>query len=220
MMFFTPRRLSIMMRTIYVALAFCILVVSGLGTAAPAPEAKADKKHPVVVMETSKGTIKIELNAEKAPKTVENFLKYVDDKFYDGLTFHRVIKDFMIQGGGFERGLKDVTTFDGIKDKQKKTRDPIKNESGNGLSNVRGSIAMARTNDLDSATSQFYINVVDNSSKLDEPKYCVFGKVIAGMDVVDKIRDVKTTSVNVNGRAVMRDVPAEEVVIKSVRRAK
>jgi cyclophilin family peptidyl-prolyl cis-trans isomerase len=210
-----------MMRTILAALALSFLaVVCGVDSvAAPAPAAKADKKHPVVVMETSMGTIKIELDAEKAPKSVENFLRYVDDKFYDGLTFHRVIKDFMIQGGGFERGLKDVTTVEGIKAKQKKTRDPIKNESGNGLSNVRGSIAMARTNDLDSATSQFYINVVDNSGKLDRPKYCVFGKVIAGMDVVDKIKNVKTTEVSVNGRAVMSDVPAEEVVIKSVRRA-
>lgn len=182
---------------------------------APAP----DKKNPVVVMETSMGTIKIELNAEKAPVTVKNFLEYVDAKFYDGLTFHRVIRTFMIQGGGFEPGLKDAKSFDDIKAKQKKTRAPIKNESGNGLSNTRGTIAMARTQDLDSATSQFYINVVDNSDKLDEPKYCVFGKVIEGMDVVDKIKDVKTTVVRIDGRVAMQDVPAEDVLIKSVRRA-
>jgi cyclophilin family peptidyl-prolyl cis-trans isomerase len=162
----------------------------------------ADKK-PVVIMETSLGTIKIELDPERAPITVKNFLQYVDDKHYDGTVFHRVIKDFMIQGGGYEPGLKE-----------KKTREPIKNESGNGLSNVRGSIAMARTNQLDSATSQFYINTVDNSSKLDRPKYCVFGKVIEGMDVVDKIRAVETTS-----KGGHDDVPAKDVVIKSVRRA-
>jgi len=164
----------------------------------------ASAANPVVVMETSLGTIKIELNEEKAPISVKNFLSYVDDKFYDGTIFHRVIDGFMIQGGGFEPGMK-----------QKTTKAPIKNESGNGLSNVRGSVAMARTNDLDSATSQFYINVVDNSGKLDTPKYCVFGKVIEGMDVVDKIRAVKTAT---KGR--FGDVPVEDVVIKSVTRAK
>src|SRR5213080_845419 len=139
----------------------------------------ADTKNPVVEIDTSMGKIKVELDQEKAPITVKNFLSYVDDKFYDGTVFHRVIADFMIQGGGFEAGMKE-----------KKTRDPIKNESGNGLSNVRGSIAMARTADLDSATAQFYINTVDNLG-LDKAKYCVFGKVIEGMDVVDKIRAVK-----------------------------
>ena len=162
----------------------------------------ASAANPVVVMETSLGTIKIELDEQKAPISVKNFLQYVDDKHYDGTIFHRVINTFMIQGGGFEPGLK-----------MKQTRDPIKNESPNGLSNVRGSIAMARTNELDSATSQFYINVEDNSGKLDRPRYCVFGKVIAGMDVVDKIRAVETTTV---GRSA--DVPKQDVVIKSVRR--
>jgi len=159
-------------------------------------------KNPVVVMETSLGTIKIELDEQKAPITVKNFLSYVDDKFYDGTIFHRVIRDFMVQGGGFEPGLK-----------QKRTKAPIKNESGNGLSNARGSIAMARTNDLNSATAQFFINVVDNS-RLDPARYCVFGKVIDGMDVVDKIRDVSTTR-----KADFADVPQEDVVIKSTRRA-
>lgn len=161
----------------------------------------ADKNHPVVVMETSMGKIKIELDAEKAPETVKNFLSYVDDKFYDGTTFHRVMPDFMIQGGGFEPGMKE-----------KKNKDPIKNESGNGLSNVKGAIAMARTMELDSATSQFFINVVDNK-RLDRLRYCVFGKVIEGMDVVDKIKDVKTHTV---GRH--EHVPVDDVVIKSVRR--
>ncbi len=176
----------------------------------------ADAKNPVVVMETLMGTIKIELDDAKAPGTVKNFLAYVDDKFYDGTIFHRIIPDFMIQGGGFEEGLGKARTPAEVKAKEKKTRDPIKNESGNGLSNVRGSIAMARTRDLDSATAQFFINVVDNSSKLDRPRYCVFGKVIEGMDVVDKIKNVKTQAL-IPG--VFEDVPEEDVVIKSVRRA-
>lgn len=157
-----------------------------------------------VVMETSLGNMTIELDAEKAPITVANFLSYVDEGFYNNTIFHRVIQDFMIQGGGFEPGMK-----------QKKTKPPIENESGNGLSNVPGSIAMARTNDLNSATSQFFINVVDNSRSLDQPRYCVFGKVVAGMDVADKIRKVKTTN-----KAGHGDVPATEVVIQSVRREK
>jgi peptidyl-prolyl cis-trans isomerase B (cyclophilin B) len=186
-------------------------------------EKKGDAKMPVVVIDTSMGAIKVELDDGRAPITVKNFLTYVDDKFYDKTIFHRVIEDFMIQGGGFEPGLKDAKTPDDIKKVQKKTRTPIKNESPNGLSNTRGTIAMARTQDLDSATAQFYINSVDNSGKLDEPRYCVFGKVIDGMDVVDKIRKVKTQKVilEIQGRRVpaMGDVPAEDVIIKSIRRA-
>src|SRR2546428_392591 len=138
--------------------------------------AETADKNPVVVMETSKGTIKIELFADKSPITVKNFLSYVDDKFYDGTVFHRVISDFMIQGGGFESGLKE-----------KGTKASIKNESANGVSNERGTIAMARTGDPDSATAQFYINVEDNNGKrknganLDALRgragYAVFGKV-------------------------------------------
>jgi len=203
-------------------LGFAFLSLTLLSTLAceaekkPVSEQKpgADEKNPVVVMETSLGTIKIELDQNKAPISTKNFLRYVDDKFYDGTVFHRVIGDFMIQGGGFGP-LKDVTTVEGFKGKEKTTRAPIKNESGNGLSNVRGSIAMARTNDLNSATSQFYINTVDNSDKLDRPKYCVFGKVIEGMDVVDKVRAVKTRAI----QGAIEDVPVEDVVIKSVRRA-
>src|SRR5580700_6260313 len=112
-----------------------------------------------VLIQTSLGSIKLELNEDKAPLSVANFLAYVDDKFYDNTIFHRVIKNFMIQGGGFESGMR-----------QKQPRAAIKNESGNGLSNVRGTIAMARTNDLNSATSQFYINVVDNADSLDAPR--------------------------------------------------
>jgi cyclophilin family peptidyl-prolyl cis-trans isomerase len=155
-----------------------------------------------VVMETSLGSIKLELDEDKAPISVKNFLSYVDDKFYDNTIFHRVINGFMIQGGGFEAGMR-----------QKPTKPPIKNESGNGLSNVLGSIAMARTSDLNSATCQFYINVADNSRSLDQPKYCVFGKVVSGMDIVDKIKAVRTGQKGHHG-----DVPVDDVVINSVRR--
>jgi cyclophilin family peptidyl-prolyl cis-trans isomerase len=163
----------------------------------------AQAANPVVVLETSKGDIKIELFEEKAPITVKNFLRYVDDKHYDGLTFHRVISNFMIQGGGYD-----------VEQKERKTRDPIKNESGNGVPNNRGYIAMARTDDLDSATSQFYINVVDNPN-LDKGRYAAFGRVIEGMDVVDKIKNVET------GRKGMfsKDCPQEDVLIKKARRA-
>jgi peptidyl-prolyl cis-trans isomerase B (cyclophilin B) len=163
-------------------------------------------KNPVVVMDTSEGSIKIELAADKAPETVKNFLQYVTDKHYDGLVFHRVISGFMIQGGGFEPGMR-----------QRKTRATIKNESTNGLSNKRGTIAMARTSDPDSASSQFFINVVDNGG-LDRKQasdghgYCVFGHVTEGMDVVDKIRAAKTGSKMGHG-----DVPIKDVVINSVR---
>jgi peptidyl-prolyl cis-trans isomerase A (cyclophilin A) len=199
-----------------VALASLALVVSAQEGDRKADKKAGDGKNPIVVMDTSMGVVKIELDAQHAPNTVKNFLAYVDDKFYDGTIFHRVIKDFMIQGGGFEKGLKDVKTAAEFKSKQKKTRDPIKNEAPNGLSNVRGTIAMARTNDLDSATAQFFINVKDNRG-LDnrESPYCVFGKVIDGMDVVDKIRDVRTTG---RGGRPLPDMPVEEVVIKSVRR--
>lgn len=157
-----------------------------------------------VLMETSKGTIKLELDAAKAPTTVANFLSYVDDKHYDGTIFHRVIEDFMIQGGGFEPGLK-----------QKKTKAPIKNEAPNGLTNQRGTIAMARTNDLHSATSQFFINTVDNDGLDDRASpYCVFGHVVDGLDVVDAIR-----AVPVGRRSGYGDVPTEDVVILSIRRA-
>lgn len=159
--------------------------------------------NPVVAIETNHGTIKAELFEDKAPISVKNFLGYVDDKHYDGLTFHRVIEGFMIQGGGMEAGGKE-----------KKTKPPIKNEGGNGLSNARGTLAMARTPVADSATSQFFINTVDNNfldraNTDDKVGYAVFGRVVEGMDVVDKIKKVKT------GR---ENKPVEDVVIKSVRR--
>jgi cyclophilin family peptidyl-prolyl cis-trans isomerase len=171
--------------------------------------AQDDTKKPVVVMETNYGTIKIELYPKEAPITVKNFLSYADKKFYDGTICHRVIPNFMVQGGGFEKGMKE-----------KQTGEAIKNESSNGLKNERGTIAMARTSVPDSATAQFFINLKDNAflnkaNAQDKVGYCVFGKVTSGMDVVDKIAKVKTGQVGPHG-----DVPAEDVVIKSVRREK
>ena len=205
-----------MKRLLYAALSLSLLAT------AACTEAGADTSNPVVVMETSKGTIKIELFADKAPVTVKNFLKYVDEKFYDGTTFHRVIPDFMIQGGGFTPGLTAAKTEEDVKALEKKTHAPIKNEATNGLHNERGTLAMARTSDPNSATAQFFINVEDNTKKLDpspnrDPNgYCVFGKVTEGMDVVDKIKEVRTADV-LNG--AMGDVPIKDVIIKSVRRA-
>lgn len=176
----------------------------------------ANAANPIVVMDTSHGPIKIELFEDKAPITVKNFLSYVDDKHYDGTIFHRVIGTFMIQGGGF-----------GADKKEKPSKEPIQNESSNGLSNTRGTIAMARTSDPNSATCEFYINVVDNP-RLDKAKakdgigYCVFGKVTEGMEVVDKIKAVRTgegTLERKGGADKSNTVPAEDVVIKSVKRA-
>lgn len=158
----------------------------------------------MVVLTTNFGDISIELNAEKAPITVANFLQYVEDGFYDGMIFHRVISNFMVQGGGFDANMK-----------QKATKAPIKNEADNGLSNDEYTIAMARTAVPDSATGQFFINVKNNDFLNHTAPtssgwgYCVFGKVVAGMDVVDKIKAVKTTSKG--GHA---DVPVEPVIIE------
>ncbi len=187
----------------------------------PAPKKVAPKKEvakktapkevtgkPVVVMETTKGTIEIELDAEKAPETVANFLQYVDDKFFDGTIFHRVMKDFMIQGGGFTADMA-----------QKPTRDQIKNESSNGLKNERGTLAMARTSAPHSASSQFFINHGAKNSFLNRDEaqdgwgYCVFGKVTEGMDVVDAMAEVATGT-----KAGHQNVPVEPIVIESARR--
>jgi peptidyl-prolyl cis-trans isomerase B (cyclophilin B) len=159
---------------------------------------------PRVVMETSMGKIVIELDAAKAPITVANFLTYVDQGFFNGTIFHRVIPNFMIQGGGLEPGLKD-----------KATGAPIQNEAKNGLKNTRGSIAMARTNSPHSATAQFFVNTVDNTF-LDYPGqdgwgYCVFGRVVDGMDTVDAIRKVPTGTVRYH-----ENVPKQDVIIRSV----
>ena len=162
--------------------------------------------NPTVVLDTSHGEIHVELFADKAPITVANFLKYVDDGFYDGTIFHRVIPNFMIQGGGFTEDMA-----------QKPTREPIRNEADNGLSNDPYTLAMARTSDINSATAQFFINVADNVF-LDHGSrdfgYAVFGKVTRGEDIVDRIADVDT-----GPRAGMGDVPKDTVTINSAKRA-
>jgi cyclophilin family peptidyl-prolyl cis-trans isomerase len=159
----------------------------------------------MVVLETSHGDITIELFEKEAPVSTENFLKYVDDGFYAGLIFHRVIPGFMIQGGGMKGDFSP-----------KATRAPIKNEATNGLKNARGTLAMARTNDINSATSQFFIDLKDNEFLDNKPGsygYAVFGRVTAGMDVVDKIATVKT-----GRRKGYDDAPLEDVTIVSARR--
>ena len=175
---------------------------------AAAGEAAIAAVHPRVLIKTSLGDMTVELNEDKAPKSVENFLQYAKEGFYDGTVFHRVIDGFMIQGGGFTRDLT-----------QKRTRAPVHNEANNGLSNARGTLAMARTSDPHSATAQFFINVVDNK-RLDYVSdtngmtwgYCVFGKVIEGLDVVDKIKAVPTAAQG----PLPRDVPTTPVVIEKV----
>ena len=163
----------------------------------------------MVIMETSEGTIEVELFADKAPETVKSFLQYADEGFYDGTIFHRVISTFMIQGGGFTPDMK-----------QKATHAPVRNEAANGLRNLRGTLAMARTNDPHSATAQFFVNVVDNGGldhtapTADGYGYCVFGKVIEGLDVVDRIKGVATRTVG-----LFENVPVTPIVINSVRRA-
>ena len=163
---------------------------------------------PLVKLETNFGDISIELDAEKAPNTVANFLSYVEAGFYNGTVFHRVIDGFMIQGGGFEPGMK-----------QKPTREPIANEANNGLKNDAYTVAMARTADVDSATAQFFINVAQNdflNFSAPNPQgfgYCVFGKVVEGQDVVDQIKGCKTGT-----RGFHSDVPLEDVVITSAKR--
>ena len=174
-----------------IALAACSVLLAGNLLAA---------ENPRVLLTTSLGEIELELEAEKAPVSVENFLGYVDSGFYDGTVFHRVIPGFMIQGGGFGEGLN-----------QKPTKAPIKNEADNGLHNVRGTVAMARTQNINSATSQFFINHRDNDF-LDHGSrdfgYAVFAKVVRGMEVVDQIAQVPT-----GNRAMMQNVPLTPVKI-------
>jgi cyclophilin family peptidyl-prolyl cis-trans isomerase len=177
---------------------------AALPETATTPTQKETPMNPTVIVKTSKGDITIRLDPDKAPVTVQNFLDYVDAGFYAGTIFHRVIDGFMIQGGGLDAQLR-----------QKTTRPPIKNEAYNGLRNRRGTIAMARTSVIDSATSQFFINVVDNAFldfRAPNPQgfgYCVFGEVIDGMDVVDAIKSVPTRP---------GDVPVETIAILSVER--
>jgi peptidyl-prolyl cis-trans isomerase A (cyclophilin A) len=190
-----------------------VVVMAAALSAAPARTADFDDERAgalkgevmpsgdVVVMRTNHGDIKIKLHNKQAPKTVANFLGYVDARFYDGLTFHRVIPDFMIQGGGLDAALTE-----------KPGRDPVPNESDNGLTHKRGTIAVARTSDLNSGRSQFFINLKDNDF-LNKAKYCIFGEVIEGMEVVDKIAKVPT-----GNKDIHQNVPVKPVVIQWVRR--
>jgi len=186
-------------RTALVLFASMVLGVAAVGIAAE------QTKNPVVVMETSEGNITIELFQDKAPKTVENFLAYAKSNFFRGTIFHRVIRSFMIQGGGFTRELG-----------RKKTLPAIPNEANNGIRNKRGTIAMARTGDPNSATSQFFINVADNRSLdyqgPDNFGYCVFGEVKSGMGIVNKIEEVETSA-----KGQFKNLPVSPVVIRNVR---
>ncbi|MBI3822916.1 MAG: peptidylprolyl isomerase [Planctomycetes bacterium] len=207
-----------------IAIALCLVALASCNDPAPKKKPDADrdvrpavneshpadsKDNPIVAMETSMGTVKMALFKEKAPISVANFLRYVDDRHYDGTTFHRVKPRFMIQGGGVLPGMREKTEL---------LLQGIKNEADNGLSNERGTLAMARTNDPHSATAQFYINTVANRA-LDRDKaqdgfgYAVFGRVTEGMEVVDKIESVRT-----GPRAGHQDVPTDDVLIKSIRR--
>jgi len=191
-----------MLKRILTVLTFSLFLYGGVAAAA---EADLAAKKPVILMETSLGNVIIQLDPQQAPISVKNFLDYVKSGFYDGTVFHRVIPGFMIQGGGFTAELK-----------QKATKAPIRNEGGNGLKNDRGTLAMARTSNPDSATTQFFINVVNND-KLNRPSpdgygYTVFGKVTEGMNVVDKIAQVPT-----GYRMGMGDVPETPVIIKSMK---
>ncbi len=186
-----------MLSTVVCTTLFC-------GSLVMTAQAQNPQANPRVSIKTNRGEIVVELDSAAAPKTVANFLQYVRDGFYTKTVFHRVIKGFMIQGGGMTADLA-----------RKQTRDPVENEADNGLKNDRGTIAMARTGDPHSATSQFFINTVDNAPLNHRGKnargwgYCVFGKVVSGMETVDAIEGVKTTS-----RGPYRDVPAETVMIE------
>jgi cyclophilin family peptidyl-prolyl cis-trans isomerase len=200
-------------RTIVTILALLTMPIIQLAAAENQqnPSKKEEPKlseNPAVVVDTSEGAITIELWPDKAPETVKNFLRYADEGSYDGTIFHRVIDNFMIQGGGFTPDMKP-----------KPTHEPIKNEARADVKNKRGAIAMARTSKIDSATSQFFINVADNEAldhKDDTPRgfgYAVFGRVTSGMDVVDKIRKVRTKTLS-----PFENVPEKPVIIKSIKR--
>jgi peptidyl-prolyl cis-trans isomerase B (cyclophilin B) len=215
----TGKRMAFLVSIMMVASAvLCFVAVStvtGQEAKDPSPQASpatgekaksVESDHPRVAIKTSMGEIVLELDRKRAPVTVENFLQYTKDGFYNGTVFHRVIPDFMIQGGGMEPGMK-----------KKPTRDPIRNEATNGLKNKTGTVAMARTSVVDSATGQFFINCKDNSF-LDHRNtssqgygYAVFGKVVEGMDVVRKIEKAPTGT-----KGPHRDVPVEDIMIVSV----
>jgi cyclophilin family peptidyl-prolyl cis-trans isomerase len=192
---------KIVLQLAFVLLALCLAPSDSRAQSAPGGK-------PVVVLTTTLGEIEVEVDEAKAPISAKNFLQYVDEGFYDGVIFHRVIPGFMVQGGGFTPQMQ-----------QKKTREPIQNEAANGLKNLRGTLAMARTSAPHSASAQFFINHKDNAF-LDNPGsdgwgYAVFGRVVAGMDVVDKIAAVQT-----GVKAGMSDVPVQTVAIVSARRKK
>jgi len=186
----------------------CLLALSLFIIVPAAGSAEEEGNNPMVEVQTNLGSLTIELYPDKAPISVKNFLQYVNKKFYDGTIFHRVMPNFMIQGGGFTPDMM-----------KKATGAPIKNEADNGLSNVKGTVAMARTSDINSATCQFFINVKDNTGldyRGDSPAeygYAVFGKVVEGMDTVEKIKNVKTTT-----KGAYQNVPVKPVIIKSIRR--
>lgn len=192
------RKLTRFFGNLILMVSLFLILIPAAGFAGP-----AERSQPLVKLETSMGEIVLELNAEKAPATVANFLQYVKDGFYNGTIFHRVKDGFMIQGGGFDAKMR-----------QKRTRKPIKNEADNGLANAAYTIAMARTPDPDSASSQFFINVADNQMLNHRDKtpqgwgYAVFGKVVQGQEVVDKIKAVATTN-----RGMHQNVPVEPVTI-------
>ena len=189
----------VILRVIFIS---CLILIQSVAIG------NSSESSPRIVLETSKGTIFIELYPDKAPLTVKNFMAYVDSGFYDGTIFHRVIPRFMIQGGGFTSDMK-----------RKPTKAPVRNEADNGMKNNRGTIAMARTQDPHSATAQFFINTVDNDFLNHRSKsgqawgYAVFGKVIQGMDVVDTIATMKTENAG-----MMRNVPVESVLIVKAKR--
>jgi peptidyl-prolyl cis-trans isomerase A (cyclophilin A) len=209
-----PERASMIQRLALAALFSCVASLAVAQAPAPAPAAQPAAKteapapNPRVLLRTTAGDITIELYADKAPKSVDNFLQYVRAKFYDGTVFHRVIDGFMVQGGGFDKDLR-----------QKPTRPPVVNEADNGVSNLRGTVAMARTTEPNSATAQFFVNVVDNN-RLDHVSkdngftwgYAVFGKVVSGMEVVDQIKSTPTGP----GGPFPKDVPVTPIVINSV----
>lgn len=192
------KRRALQAAALFMASVLLAVSAQAAGTAAnAAAKPSSSKAAPRVVLETTRGAITIELDADKAPLSVANFLDYVERKHYDGLVFHRVIPGFMIQAGGYDRDLN-----------LREPGQPIRNEGGNGLRNVRGSVAMARRNDPHSATAQFFINLVDNPT-LDAMRYAVFGTVVEGMDVVDAIAQSPTTT-----RNDMENVPETAVVIE------
>lgn len=195
----------IILAIVVAALCGLALAISSFFLFGPRNGTVEESNTMTVVFETSLGKVELELDREKAPQSVDNFLAYLDEGFYNDTIFHRVIPGFVVQGGGFDESMA-----------QKPTKDPIKNESDNGLSNARGTIAMARTSAPDSATSQFYINLKDNApldGAAGRPGYAVFGKVSKGMDVIDNIARQQTTT-----RGGHRDVPQTPILVKKAHR--